>query len=54
MLPEGFEFREMFEAIVIGVILLSTFIYALVLVSIISLNQEAFDKEVEIEEKYHH
>ncbi len=53
MLPEGFEYREMFEAIVIGVILLSTFIYALVLVGIISFNKNSFDQEVREEHNIH-
>jgi len=47
MLPEHFEYREMFEAIVIGVILLSTFIYSLTLVAIISLNKKAFDDDID-------
>jgi CPA1 family monovalent cation:H+ antiporter len=46
MLPEGFEHQEMFDAIVIGVILLSTLVYALVLVGIIISNQKSFDEEV--------
>jgi len=46
MLPKGFEHQEMFEAIVIGVILLSTVVYALVLVGIIMGNKKAFDEEV--------
>ena len=46
MLPTGFEHKEMFDAIVIGVILLSTFVYALILVGIIVLNKSKFDKEV--------
>jgi len=49
MLPDGFEHQEMFNAIVIGVILLSTFVYATALVSIIMLNKKRFDKEVEAE-----
>jgi len=49
MLPKGFEHREMFEAIVIGVILLSTLFYALVLVGIIMGNKKAFDLEVDNE-----
>jgi CPA1 family monovalent cation:H+ antiporter len=52
MLPEEFAYREMFEAIVIGVILLSTFIYALVLVGIISFNKKSFDEEV-LGERHH-
>jgi CPA1 family monovalent cation:H+ antiporter len=47
MLPEDFEYREMFEAIVIGVILLSTFIYSLTLVAIISFNKKAFDDDID-------
>jgi len=46
MLPKGFEHQEMFNAIVIGVILLSTFVYALVLVGIIMTNKKSFDTEV--------
>jgi CPA1 family monovalent cation:H+ antiporter len=46
MLPAGFEHKEMFDAIVIGVILLSTLFYALVLVGIIMSHKKAFDKEV--------
>jgi len=46
MLPKGFEHQEMFNAIVIGVILLSTFVYALVLVGIIMTNKKSFDAEV--------
>jgi CPA1 family monovalent cation:H+ antiporter len=46
MLPKGFEHQEMFNAIVIGVILLSTLVYALILVGIIMGNKEAFDGEV--------
>lgn len=49
MLPTGFEHREMFEAIVIGVILLSTVVYALILVGIIMSNQAKFNQEVELE-----
>jgi CPA1 family monovalent cation:H+ antiporter len=49
MLPKGFEHKEMFDAIVIGVILLSTIVYALVLVGIIMGNKKAFDKEVDAE-----
>ena len=49
MLPEGFEHREMFNAIVIGVILLSTFVYAMILVGIILFNKNSFDEEVRAE-----
>ena len=46
MLPEHFEYREMFDAIVIGTILLSTFVYAFILVGIIIGNKKAFEEEV--------
>ena len=49
MLPEGFKHQEMFDAIVIGVILLSTFVYALLLVAIILSNKKVFDKEADAE-----
>jgi len=49
MLPHDFAYREMFEAIVIGVILLSTFVYALILVGIIVFNKKAFAHEVDQE-----
>lgn len=45
MLPAGFAHKELFEAIVIGVILLSTIVYALVLVAIILKNRVVFEKE---------
>ena len=46
MLPEHFEYRAMFDAIVIGTILLSTFVYAFILVGIIIFNKKAFEEEV--------
>jgi len=49
MLPEHFEYRAMFDAIVIGTILLSTFVYAFVLVGIIIGNKKAFEEEVAYE-----
>ncbi len=52
MLPHGFEHKEMFDAIVIGVILLSTFVYALILVGIILLNKKSF--ALELAEEHHH
>jgi len=52
MLPEGFVHKELFEAIVVGVILLSTFVYALVLVFIITFNKRAFETEYRLE-KHH-
>ncbi len=52
MLPENFAHKEMFEAIVVGVILLSTLLYALALVVIISMNKISFEKEYALE--HHH
>lgn len=49
MLPAGFEHKEMFNAIVIGVILLSTFVYATILVGIILFNKKSFDDELKAE-----
>jgi len=49
MIPPSFEYLEMFKAVVIGVILLSTFIYSGILVALISKNQAAFSKEKEAE-----
>ena len=49
MLPKGFEHKEMFDAIVIGVILLSTVVYALTLVGIIIGNKRSFDRQVDAE-----
>jgi CPA1 family monovalent cation:H+ antiporter len=49
MLPDNFAHRELFDAIVVGVILLSTIIYAFTLVFIITINREKFTKEYEKE-----
>jgi len=45
MIPASFEHLEMFKAVVIGVIVLSTFIYSGVLLLIISRNAEQFNLE---------
>jgi CPA1 family monovalent cation:H+ antiporter len=45
MLPHSFEHREMFDAIVVGVILLSTITYALTLVFIITKYKKIFEEE---------
>ena len=49
MLPESFAHRELFDAIVVGVILLSTIVYALLLVAIILYHKSTFQKEYEQE-----
>lgn len=46
MIPPGFEHLEMFKAVVVGVILLSTFIYSAILIAIIGSNSEIFRKEM--------
>ena len=53
LIPASFEHLEMFKAIVIGVILLSTFIYSGVLLALIGSNREAFLKEKVAEEEAH-
>jgi len=52
MIPASFEHLEMFKAVVIGVVLLSTFIYSAILIAIISKNQPIFSKE-KAEEGHH-
>ncbi len=49
MIPSTFEHLEMFKAIVVGVIMLSTFIYSFILLVIIGKNKEIFAKELEEE-----
>ncbi len=49
MIPASFEHLEMFKAIVIGVIMLSTFIYSLILIVLIGSNKEVFARELEEE-----
>ena len=53
MIPPTFPHLEMFQAIVVGVILLSTFIYSGVLVAIIAKNSEIFRREKEEEQGTH-
>ena len=49
MIPDSFQYKHMFEVIVIGNIILSTFIYAGILAVVIPMNQLKFNKEVEAE-----
>jgi len=49
MIPPSFEHLEMFKTVVIGIVLLSTFIYAGVLLVIIGVNRDAFRLEKEEE-----
>ncbi len=50
LIPASFAYLEMFKAVVIGTILLSTFIYSVVLLIIISFNKETFILEKLAEE----
>ena len=45
MIPASFEHLEMFKAVVIGIIMLSTFIYSGIMLTIIGINREVFRKE---------
>jgi len=49
MIPADYQHLDMFKAVVIGVILLSTFIYSVILLLIIGRNAEVFRKEKEAE-----
>ncbi len=53
MIPASFEYLEMFKAVVIGVIMLSTFIYSSVLIMIIGNNKDQFLEEKNAEEGEH-
>ena len=49
MLPADFAHKELFEAIVVGIILLSTIMYALILVAIMLYNKAIFEEEYKSE-----
>ncbi|HXH64870.1 MAG TPA: cation:proton antiporter [Mariprofundaceae bacterium] len=49
LMPADFPHLEMFKAIVVGVVVLSTFIYSAILLALIAANREAFRREVEAE-----
>lgn len=53
MIPASFEYLEMFKAVVIGVIMLSTFVYSGVLIMIIGSNKELFLAEKNAEKGAH-
>lgn len=53
MLPRGFEHRELFEAVIINQILLSTFIYPIILMGVIKLFSQKFGAEC-AEYAHHH
>jgi len=49
LIPADFPHLEMFKAIVVGVVVLSTFVYSLILLALIAANRESFRREVEAE-----
>ena len=53
MIPRSFPHLEMFQAIVVGIILLSTFVYSAVLVAVIAKNREIFRREKQEEHGAH-
>ncbi|WP_345974646.1 cation:proton antiporter [Sulfurimonas sp. HSL3-7] len=52
-LPESFIYKEMFTQVVMGVILLSIFVYAIGLIAVIGYYKEAFKKDIELENATH-
>lgn len=53
MIPSTFVYKEMFEHVVVGNIILSTFVYATALAIIFVKNKDKFEKECEEEEAHH-
>lgn len=53
MLPHNFEHKELYEAIVIGVVLLSTFIYPIILMVLMKVFEKKFEQEVAEEALIH-
>jgi CPA1 family monovalent cation:H+ antiporter len=52
-LPESFIYKEMFTQVVMGVILLSIFVYAAGLIAVIGYYKDAFKKDIELEKSSH-
>ncbi len=52
-LPDTFVYKEMFTQVVMGVILLSIFVYAAGLIAVIAYYKDAFKKDMELEEASH-
>lgn len=52
MLPVNFEHRDLFEAIVVGNVILTTFIYPVILIVIIKIYKKKFDEECK--QELHH
>lgn len=49
MIPETFAHKEMYESIILGNIILSTFIYPILLILIVSKNKNKFEEEMKLE-----
>jgi NhaP-type Na+/H+ or K+/H+ antiporter len=49
LIPADYPHLEMFKAIVVGVVVLSTFIYSAILLALIATNRESFRREMEAE-----
>lgn len=49
MIPNSFQYKELFENIIIGNILLSTFVYALILAIILKRHKDKFEEELALE-----
>ncbi len=52
-LPDSFVYKEMFTQVVMGVILLSIFVYAAGLIAVIAYYKEAFKNDMELEKVSH-
>ncbi len=52
MIPHSFPHLEMFTSVVIGVVMLSTFLYSTTLLAIISMNKEIFRSEKQADTHY--
>lgn len=48
-LPQSFIYKEMFEALVVGNVLVSTFLYTFLLMFHIKFNQKAYEQDIEID-----
>ncbi|MGB4811499.1 MAG: cation:proton antiporter [Methylophilaceae bacterium] len=53
MIPDSFEHLALFKAVVVGVIMLSTFVYSLALIVLIKRNQAVFSVEKAAEHEHH-
>lgn len=52
LIPNSFQYKEMFEHVVVGNIVLSTFVYAIILKFIFVRNKDKFEKECEEENNH--